>query len=133
MVEGSTDLSAFSHLPWLLLCNLSSIPILIKYPNCQKAHKSLCTPISAPGIISVGQIHCKPNQKQKQKQNRTNPKSKKKNLKYPNWKKAHKLITNPLTKEKKKTKPTQKRKKERKTLNTQIGKKLTQINNKPTN
>jgi hypothetical protein len=114
--------------PLLLLCYLSSIPIL-KYPNCQKAHKSQCTPISAPGI-SVRQINCKPNKKHKQ------------DPEYPNWKKnTHKLITNPLSKtntkikpsipklEKKysqiNNKPTHQKKTQNKTLNTQIGKKLT--------
>jgi hypothetical protein len=73
------------------------------------------------------------NQTKNKNKNKTEPtqNQKNKNPKYPNWQKAHKLITNPLTKEKTKTKPTQKRKKERKTLNTQIGKKFTQINNKP--
>jgi hypothetical protein len=67
--------------------------------------------------------------KTKTKQNKTNPKSKNKNPKFPNWKK----ITNPLTKKKKQQKKIQLKKKKRKTLNTQIGKKLTQINNKPRN
>jgi len=107
-------------------------PHTLKYPNCQKAHKSLCIPISAPGI-SVGgganQLQTKPKTKTKTKQNKTNPKSKNKNPKFPNWKK----ITNPLTKKTKQQKKIQLKKKKRKTLNTQIGKKLTQINNKPRN
>jgi len=65
-------------------------PHTLKYPNCQKAHKSLCIPISAPGI-SVGGGG-KKNKKQKKK------KKKKKNKKKQTQKKKTKTLNSQIEK-----------------------------------